>query len=127
MVVVARDEAPDKTEGGIVIPEQAKEPLTRGTVLAVGPGVREYSKLAHLLEKAWEDVRGQRGLHGAPKLDRAIGEVCQALRRRAPVVKPGDKVLFGKYTGNQARILDADGVERDCVLCREEELYGVIE
>lgn len=39
-VVVKRDENDEKTPGGIIIPDNAKEPLTRGTVLAVGPGKR---------------------------------------------------------------------------------------
>jgi len=37
-VLVKRDPPTDQTKGGIVIPDIAKEPLTRGTVLAVGPG-----------------------------------------------------------------------------------------
>jgi chaperonin GroES len=37
-VLVRRDSAEEKTQGGIIIPDNAKEPLTRGTVLAVGPG-----------------------------------------------------------------------------------------
>ena len=37
-IVVEQHEAEAKTAGGIVLPEQAKEKPTRGTVLAVGPG-----------------------------------------------------------------------------------------
>lgn len=37
-VVVEQHEAEDRTAGGIVLPEQAKEKPTRGTVLATGPG-----------------------------------------------------------------------------------------
>mgnify|MGYP001211972603 CR=1 FL=1 len=37
-VVIEQHKAEDKTSGGIVLPEQAKEKPTRGTVLAVGPG-----------------------------------------------------------------------------------------
>lgn len=37
-VVVEQHKAEDKTSGGIVLPEQAKEKPTRGTVVAVGPG-----------------------------------------------------------------------------------------
>jgi chaperonin GroES len=36
--VIRRDEAPDKTSGGIVIPDQAKATPIIGTVVAVGPG-----------------------------------------------------------------------------------------
>jgi len=37
-VIVKRDEADSKTAGGIIIPDNAKEPVTRGVVLFVGPG-----------------------------------------------------------------------------------------
>src|SRR4029077_15791803 len=37
-VLVRRDDAEATSKGGIIIPDNAKEPLTRGTVLAVGPG-----------------------------------------------------------------------------------------
>jgi len=37
-VVVEPCEAEEKTAGGIVLPDNAKEKPTRGTVLAVGPG-----------------------------------------------------------------------------------------
>ena len=42
-VVVRRIEADDKTAGGIIIPDTAKEKPQRGEVLAVGPGVRDES------------------------------------------------------------------------------------
>ena len=35
---VKRDVAEEKTESGLYMPETSKEPLNRGTVLAVGPG-----------------------------------------------------------------------------------------
>ena len=38
-VVVEQHEAEEMTAGGIVLPEQAKEKPTRGTVLAAGPGM----------------------------------------------------------------------------------------
>lgn len=37
-VVVRPNEAEEKTAGGIVLPDAAKEKQQRGTVLAVGPG-----------------------------------------------------------------------------------------
>jgi chaperonin GroES len=37
-IVVRQSEAEEKTAGGIVLPDAAKEKPTRGTVLAVGPG-----------------------------------------------------------------------------------------
>jgi len=37
-VVVERDEAQEKTSGGIYIPQAAKEKPTRGTIISVGEG-----------------------------------------------------------------------------------------
>jgi chaperonin GroES len=39
-IIVKRDKVPDKTVGGIVIPDQAKAKLGRGEVLAVGKGAQ---------------------------------------------------------------------------------------
>ena len=68
-VVIKRLEADEKTAGGIVLPDTAKEKPQKGEVLAVGPG--------KLLDNG----------------------------KRAPVeVKPGDIVLFGKYSGNEVEL-----------------------
>jgi chaperonin GroES len=40
-VLVKRIEAEEKTPGGIIIPDTAKEKPIEGEVLAVGPGVRD--------------------------------------------------------------------------------------
>jgi chaperonin GroES len=40
-VLVKRVEAEEKTPGGIIIPDTAKEKPVEGEVLAVGPGVRD--------------------------------------------------------------------------------------
>ena len=40
-VVVKRIEAEDKTTGGIIIPDTAKEKPSQGEILAVGPGGRD--------------------------------------------------------------------------------------
>ena len=37
-VIVKRDEQDEKTPGGIIVPDTAQKQLTRGTVIAVGPG-----------------------------------------------------------------------------------------
>jgi len=37
-IVVEQHEAEERTAGGIVLPDNAKEKPTRGTVVAVGPG-----------------------------------------------------------------------------------------
>ena len=73
-VVVRRLEAEEKTAGGIVLPDTAKEKPQKGEVLAVGPG--------KLLDNG---------------------------KRAAPEVKPGDIVLFGKYSGNEVE-LDGDEI-----------------
>jgi chaperonin GroES len=42
-VVVTRIDAEEKTAGGIIIPDTAKEKPTQGEVFAVGPGGRDES------------------------------------------------------------------------------------
>jgi chaperonin GroES len=42
-VVVTRIDAEEKTAGGIIIPDAAKEKPTEGEVIAVGPGGRDES------------------------------------------------------------------------------------
>jgi chaperonin GroES len=42
-VVVQRIEAEEKTKGGIIIPDTAKEKPQEGKILAVGPGGRDES------------------------------------------------------------------------------------
>ncbi|WP_371420796.1 co-chaperone GroES [Tardiphaga sp.] len=86
-VVVQRIEATEKTAGGIIIPDTAKEKPQEGEVIAVGPGARN----------------GQGQL---VPLD----------------VKPGDRVLFGKWTGTEVKI---DG--RDLLIMKESDLLGVVE
>ena len=68
-VVVKRLEAEEKTAGGIVLPDSAKEKPQKGEVLAVGPG-----------------------------------KLLDSGKRAAPEVKPGDIVLFGKYSGNEVEL-----------------------
>ncbi len=56
-VVVRRIEADQKTAGGIIIPDTAKEKPQEGEVLAVGPGTRDESgKLVALDLKAGDRV-----------------------------------------------------------------------
>ena len=59
-ILVRRIEADEKTAGGIIIPDTAKEKPSEGEVIAVGPGARDESgKLVEL------DVRvGDRILFG---------------------------------------------------------------
>ncbi|MBA1159308.1 co-chaperone GroES [Microvirga mediterraneensis] len=56
-VVIRRVEAEEKTAGGIIIPDTAKEKPQQGEVVAVGPGARDESgKVAPLDVKAGDRV-----------------------------------------------------------------------
>lgn len=56
-VVVRRVESEEKTAGGIIIPDTAKEKPQEGEVVAVGPGARdENGKVAALDVKAGDRV-----------------------------------------------------------------------
>ena len=86
-VEVERDEAEERTAGGIVLPDKAKEKINRGKVIAVGDG----------------------------KLNDE--------GKRVPLqVKPGDRVLFAKYGGDEFQ-LDND----EYLLIRESDILAVIE
>jgi chaperonin GroES len=86
-VVVRRLDAEQKTAGGIIIPDTAKEKPQQGEVIAVGPGAR--------------DEQG----------------------RLTPLdVKPGDTVLFGKWSGTEVKI---DGEE--LLIMKESDIMGVLE
>ena len=59
-VVVERSEAEEKTSGGIVLPDTAKDKPKQGTVIAVGPGrVLDNGEV-----KALEVKKGDRVLFG---------------------------------------------------------------
>ena len=56
-VVVRRLEAEEKTAGGIIIPDTAKEKPMEGEVIAVGPGARdEAGKLVPLDVKSGDKI-----------------------------------------------------------------------
>src|SRR5690242_11294084 len=56
-VVVRRIEADEKTAGGIIIPDTAKEKPQEGEVVAVGPGARDESgKLVELSVQAGDRI-----------------------------------------------------------------------
>ena len=86
-VLLRRVEEEQKTRGGIIIPDTAKEKPMQGEILAVGPGARD--------EK---------------------GELV------APDVKPGDRVLFGKWSGTEVKI---DGDE--LLIMKESDIMGILE
>ncbi len=85
-VLVLRIEEEEKTSGGIIIPDTAKEKPQEGKVIAVGSG----------------------------RLD-------EDGKRISPDVKKGDRVLFGKYAGNEITI---DGVEH--IIMREEDILAIV-
>jgi chaperonin GroES len=86
-VVVRRIDAEEKSAGGIIIPDTAKEKPMQGEVVGVGPGARdEQGKLVPL------------------------------------DVKPGDTVLFGKWSGTEVKI---DGEE--LLIMKESDIMGVLE
>jgi chaperonin GroES len=86
-VLVLRVEEEQKTKGGIVIPDTAKEKPQEGKVIAVGPG--------RLTDEG----------------------------KKIPLdVKKNDRILFGKYAGNEIKI---DGVEH--IIMREDDILGVME
>ncbi len=55
-VLVRRVEAEEKTAGGIIIPDSAKEKPAEGEVVSVGAGTKaEDGKITPLDVKAWRD------------------------------------------------------------------------
>lgn len=87
-VVVQRSEAEEKTAGGIVLPDTAREKPNQGRVLAVGAG----------------------------KFNERTGQ------RSGMSLKVGDRVFYGKYSGNEVEI---DGEKY--VILRESDVLAVIE
>jgi chaperonin GroES len=86
-ILVKRIEEEEKTKGGIIIPDAAKEKPQEGKVVAVGDG--------KTLESG----------------------------KKAPLtVKPGDKILFGKYSGTEIKV---DGEEH--LILREDDVLAVFE
>ncbi|MEE9373803.1 MAG: co-chaperone GroES [Saprospiraceae bacterium] len=81
-VVVKPAPADEKTKGGIIIPDTAKEKPQRGKVVAVGPG-KDGEKMT---------------------------------------VKKGDKVLYGKYAGQE---LQYDG--DDLLIMREDDILVILD
>jgi chaperonin GroES len=59
-VLIKRVEEEEKTKGGIIIPDTAKEKPQEGEVIAVGPGARDDAGKIHALDVK----RGDRILFG---------------------------------------------------------------
>ena len=86
-ILVKRLKSEERTSGGLVIPESAKEKPQQAEVIAVGQGrITKNDELAPL------------------------------------TVKPGDIVLFGKYTGDEIKL---DGEEH--VILREQDILAIVE
>lgn len=51
------------------------------------------------------------------------GRVLESGKRVEPMIKKGDRVLFGKYSGNE---FELDG-EKNLLLMTEDDIYGVLE
>jgi chaperonin GroES len=86
-ILVRRVESDERTKGGIIIPDTAKEKPQEGEVIATGPGARNEQ-----------------------------GEIT------ALDVKPGDRVLFGKWSGTEIQL---DG--EDLLIMKESDVMGVLE
>ncbi len=86
-IVVKPQEAENKSKGGIVLPDTAKEKPQEAKVVAVGKG-----------------------------------KVLENGSIQAPEVKVGDKVLYGKYSGNE--ITTKEGEE--LLILREEDILAII-
>lgn len=86
-IVVKVLEAENKSKGGIVLPDSAKEKPQEAKVVAVGKG--------KILEN---------------------GTVA------TPEVKVGDKVIFGKYSGNEITTKEGE----DLLILREEDILAII-
>jgi chaperonin GroES len=80
-VLVEPTPAEEKTAGGIIIPDTAKEKPQRGTVVAVGQGKKDEPM----------------------------------------TVKPGQTVLYGKYSGTEVQI---DGT--DYLIMRESDIMAIL-
>jgi len=86
-VLVRRIVADEKTRGGVILPDTAKEKPQEGEVLAVGPGTLTDQGQIRPLD-----------------------------------VKPGDRILFGKWSGTEIRI---DGEE--LLILKEADILGIFE
>ncbi|MGP1357596.1 co-chaperone GroES [Roseicyclus sp.] len=85
-VLVRRVQSDEKTKGGLIIPDSAKEKPAEGEVIACGEGARKDS-----------------------------GELI------AMSVKPGDRILFGKWSGTEVTI---DGEE--LLIMKESDILGIM-
>lgn len=96
-VIVRQDEANDKSKGGILLPDSAREKPRKGTVVAVGPG------------------------KFCPELLRADPlSSCAGMRIPMPV-KAGDRVLYSSWSGNE--VPDHD----DLTIMRLDDIMAIVD
>ena len=86
-VLIRRIEQDEKSAGGIIIPDTAKEKPQEGEVLAVGAGARGDDGKLHPLD-----------------------------------VEIGDRVLFGKWSGNEVTLEN-----EELVIMRESDIMAILE
>lgn len=96
-ILIEQAEAKEKTAGGLIIPETAKEKPVEGRVLAVGKG-------------RWEALEKKGGSKPKGKEEKVF---------KPTVIKPGDQVLYEKYGTTK---IDLDG--KELVLVRESDVLG---
>ena len=85
-VLVEVLEADEKTAGGIVLPDTAKEKPQEGKVVAVGDG-----------------------------------KILPTGKTVPLSVKPGDRILFGKYSGNEIKV-----GENEYLIVNEDDILAIL-
>ena len=85
-IIIEILEADEKSKGGIVLPDTAKEKPQQGKVIAIGTG---------------------RTL--------ANGKLVP------PSVKPGDRIIFGKYSGNEVEV-----EQGEYLIVNEEDILAIV-
>ena len=85
--MVTRLDEGEQRQGGIIIPDSAKEKPQQAEVKAVG-----------------------------------TGKLLDTGERVPPEVKPGDRILFGKYSGSEITV---NGEEY--LILKEDEILGILE
>src|SRR5206468_10622443 len=98
-VLIEPSEAKEKTVGGVVIPDTAKEKPVEGRVLAVGKG-------------RWETPEQKPGNKSKKKEEKVF---------KATVLQPGDHVLYEKFGTTEVEL---DG--KEFVLVRESDVLGIV-
>jgi chaperonin GroES len=98
-VLIVQAETKEKTAGGLIIPDAAKEKPVEGRVLAVGKG-------------RWEAPEKKWGSKPKEKEEKVF---------KPTVLKPGDNVLYEKYG---AAKIDLDG--KELILVRESDVLGCV-